>query len=163
MHKPCHAVLLGLETAYSMVGSNPTKHEHMVPIVVWSRPGGLPCCSWPHGVKWISSGPGEYWGPGEGGQEGQQSYSEAADVLLCWWSGLTQTVIGEGIWNGVEMQRIWVFRAHLTLLRHQRREYLWRGYYGNGRKLKMTGGLLKDSGMVGNEKTEGGTSVCKHL
>ncbi len=29
-----HAVLLGLETASSMVGSNPTEHEHMVLIVV---------------------------------------------------------------------------------------------------------------------------------
>lgn len=31
------------------------------------------------------------------------------------------------------------------------------------RKLKMTAGLLKESGMVGNENTEGGACVFKHL
>lgn len=78
-------------------------------------------------------------GTGQEGQRGSRHLVAMTEQLTL------SSNKGNGIWNGVEMQRIWAFRAHLTSLRHKRGKHLW-----NNNSKKQDDDMAVARGIQGN-------------
>lgn len=92
---------------------------------------------WP-GVKWMLSGLVEYCWSDISADEVQGNRSRGTE----WKQTQCRADPALSLWNSVEMQRIWAFRAHLTSLRHKR------GKHQNSEKLNTAKRRGKDDEMA---------------